>query len=305
MSEVTIVGAGPAGLSAAVYAAGEGLDVTVYEHAVVPGGQDMQIGGQAATSSRIENFLGFPNGLSGADLAKRSYAQATRLGAQFIEGEIINILNNGERRILLHFDRTYHAADVVIIAVGVRYKRLEILDGAHNVHYGAATHLAPHYRGQDLVVVGGANSAGQAALHLARYARTVTMLVRGDGIERTMSNYLVQRIHAHPDIHVRTNTEITRMDVDHHEKVENLDTTTGHVPADAVFVFIGAVPRTEFFSLDKDRRGFIVTNGEFATSIPGVYAVGDVRAGSTKRVATAVGEGAQVISEIHTYLSTL
>lgn len=301
---VAIIGAGPAGLSAAVYAASEGLSVTVYEQSLTANGQAMQVGGQAATSSRIENFLGFPNGLSGADLATRAHQQATRLGAVFMNYGIQGVASDGDRRILLLEGGTYQVVDTVIIAVGVHYKRLGVLQDATNVHYGAATHLASKYAGMDVVVVGGANSAGQAALHLARYVNTVTMLVRGDGIERTMSDYLVKRIHDHPDIHVRTNTEIMGAGVSGDE-VDNLTTTTGHVPSDALFVFIGATPLTTYFSVDKDERGFITTDHTFETSTPGVFAVGDVRAGSTKRVATAIGEGAQVVSQVHAYLDTL
>lgn len=307
---VAIIGAGPAGLSAAVYAASEGLPVTVYEGATTPiyaaGGGTMQVGGQAATSSRIENFLGFPQGLSGADLATRAHQQAMRLGATFTNRDVVGIALNGERRILLLTDGTYDAADVVILAVGVQYRHLDaFMPDADNIHYGAATHLAPDYTGKDVVIVGGANSAGQAALHLSRYANTVTMLVRGDGIERTMSDYLVKRIHDNPDIHVRINTEITAAGVDGHGLVDNLTTTTGHVPTDGVFVFIGATPRSDAFAVDKDERGFITTDHMLQTSIPGIFAVGDVRAGSTKRVATAIGEGAQVISHVHTYLDTV
>ncbi len=322
--DVMVLGAGPAGLAAAVYAASEGLHTMVVEPEVP--------GGQAGTSSLIRNYLGFRHGVSGEELAGRATEQAWLFGADIVltpRGTKIEL--RGDDRIVHTSDGSAVAARAVVLATGVTWRRLgipalEALVGA-GVFYGAAGAEAQAMRGRDVVVVGGGNSAGQAAVHLARYARSVTMLVRGGGLAATMSKYLITEISNNPAIAVRVRTEI----VDGAgsgglEALTVVDHTTGRtttVPATALFVLIGAEPHTDWLAgtVARDPQGFLLT-GQLATandaapawpldrppmlletSVPGVFAAGDVRSRSVKRVAAAVGEGATTVRLIHAYLA--
>jgi thioredoxin reductase (NADPH) len=318
--DVAVVGAGPAGLAAAVHAASEGLRVLVIESEV--------IGGQAATSSMIRNYLGFPRGLSGAELTLRAYQQAWYFGAKFLIARRATALRpDGDLRVLTLDDGSEVRTRAVVLAVGVSYLRMQIpsLDAlvGRGVFYGGAATEAQALRGEEVFVVGGANSAGQAAVHLARFAAMVTLLVRGPSIATGMSRYLVHEIEAASNIAVRLNTEIVAAGGE--ERLRSLTlrdraaNTTEAVPATAVFVLIGAVPRTAWLpeEVQRDARGFVLTGGGLAragdsgggrtapleTSLPGVYAVGDVRADSIKRVASCVGEGSVAIRFVHEYLA--
>ncbi len=333
--DVAVIGAGPAGLSAAVYAASEGLRVVVIEAEV--------FGGQAGTTSLIRNYLGFPNGLSGADLAQRAYEQAKSFGAQFlIARKAIDLRVDGDVRILtleeaLGVDshrtlprvpaRAEVCSRAVVLATGVSYRRIgiESVDAfvGRGVFYGASTTEAPAMRGEEVYVVGGANSAGQAALHLSRFAAKVTVLVRGSSLAERMSDYLVREIKASPNVAVRLNHEVAGARGDQRLRSLILRNrilgSTEEVPAMAVFILIGAAPRTAWLppELERDEGGFILTGSRlsstspdakpfaFGTSLPGVFAVGDVRAGAAQRVASAVGEGSVAIRDVHEYLGRL
>ncbi len=326
--DVVIVGAGPAGLAAAVYAASEGLRAAVIERDAP--------GGQAGQSARIENYLGFPNGLSGADLSQRAVIQARRLGAEMVLARTVTSL---ERRGTVHAlrfdDGTEIEARAVVVATGVSYRLLEA-DGlagftGRGVFYGAAASDARHVEGDDVYLVGAANSAGQAALHLAGFARRVTLLVRGTSLEASMSAYLVERIKASDRIEVRLCTEVVAgAGSDHLERITLRDRTTGateEVDCTWLYCFIGAVPRTDWLegAVARDAGGFVLTGPDVTalasdhvlhwplerppllleTSSPGVFAAGDVRQSSMKRVASAVGEGSAAISNVHRYLETV
>lgn len=319
--DLAIVGAGPAGLAAAVYGASEGLRTVVLEpHA---------IGGQAGTSSMIRNYLGFPRGISGGGLAHRAWEQAVLFGAEFVFiQEATGLTCRGDDRVIALGDGSQAAARAVIVAVGVAYRRLGIaaldrLMGA-GVFYGAAGVEAPAMTGEHVCVVGGANSAGQAALHLARYAARVTLLVRGESLAASMSDYLITQIKATPNVEVRLRTRV--VDGYGEPRLESLtveDSRTGRreqVPAAAVFIMIGAEPYTEWLRglVALDDRGFVLTGRDvpleswsltrtplpFETSLPGVFAAGDVRYGSVKRVAGAVGEGSVAVGSVHQYLAS-
>jgi thioredoxin reductase (NADPH) len=320
--DLIIIGAGPAGLAAAVYGASEGLSTILVEREAA--------GGQAGMSSRIENYLGFPAGLSGSDLSRRAMTQARRFGTEFLLTHEVCALTDHDGVIGVSMsDGTEIRAHSAIIATGVSYRRLDVpgiteLTG-RGVYYGAATSETSSLRGEDVYIVGGANSAGQAAIHFATVARNVTLLVRGAGLSASMSHYLTERIENTPNIHVRTNTEVAEVIGDGHlESVVLKDSGNGAletVPASALFIFIGAQPRTEWLaeSVERDDKGFILTgpdvtpaarrkSGRFdrdpyllETSIPGVFAAGDVRRGSGKRVATAVGEGATAVISVWQY----
>ncbi|MGD9705374.1 MAG: FAD-dependent oxidoreductase [Acidimicrobiia bacterium] len=325
--DLVVIGAGPAGLAAAVYGASEGLRTAVIERDAP--------GGQAGQSARIENYLGFPNGLSGADLSHRAVTQARRLGAEMVLARGVAAL---EQRGCIHGvrfdDGTEIDARAVVVATGVSYHLLEAPGLAEltgrGVFYGASASDAPATAGDDVYIVGAANSAGQAALHLARHARRVVMLVRGSALERSMSRYLVERLSAAENVEVRLQTEIVRgHGVDHLEGLTLVDHTTGveeQVAANWLYAFIGARPRTDWLgdSIARDSRGFILTGPDVAaldgdgprwplprppflleTSRPGVFAVGDVRLASMKRVASAVGEGSSAVSLVHLYLETV
>jgi thioredoxin reductase (NADPH) len=319
--DLIIIGGGPAGLAAAVYGASEGLRTAVVEsHAA---------GGQAGMSSRIENYLGFPSGLSGEDLARRATTQAQRFGTEFLLTHEVTHLNADEGSVGATLsDGSAIRAHSLIIATGVSYRRLNEPGVAEltgrGIYYGAAVTEASSIRGEEIFIVGGANSAGQAAIYFANHASRVTMLVRGESLSATMSHYLVERIEHAPNIDVRYHTSVARANGDDHlESLVLRDATTGEcetVPARAMFVFIGAVPPTSWLkdSVLCDERGFILTGPDvlaagkgtwkldrdpflLETSVPGIFAAGDVRHGSGKRVATAVGEGAMAVMSVWQY----
>ena len=318
--DLVILGAGPAGLSAAVYGASEGLRTVVLE--------PQTLGGQAATSSMIRNYLGFPRGVGGGELAFRAWEQAMLFGAQFVMMQkAVGLTTRGNEHAIAVSDGSEVLARSVIIAAGVDYRRLGIpaldrLVGA-GVFYGAAGTEAPSMEGGDVYIVGGANSAGQAALHLAKFAAKVTLLVRGDSLAAGMSEYLITQIQATANLQVRLGTQVvdgrgeTRL-----EALSLKDIATGRceeVNAAGLFVMIGAAPRTEWLAdlVQRDSGGYILTGAEipppswllerpplpFEASIPGVFAVGDVRHGSIKRVAGAVGEGSVAVGSVHRYLA--
>lgn len=323
--DVVIIGAGPAGLAAGVYGASEGLKTLLIERRAP--------GGQAGTSSRIENYLGFPTGLSGAELTRRAIAQATRLGTEFITPQSVKDIRqkDGYNKIILEDDTEINTRSV-IITTGVDYRKLEtqgIADftGA-GVYYGAAMTEAAACTDKEVYIVGGGNSAGQAAMYLSKFAKNVYILIRKEDLTSTMSAYLIDQIKGTPNIHLRPRTEITA--ATGHEKLEKLaisriDTgETEEVTADALYVFIGAKPFTDWIALNiiRDEKGFIETGRELRnydsfpkiwkqdrdpylleTSCPGIFAAGDVRARSMNRVAAAVGEGSMAISFVHKYLA--
>lgn len=322
--DLCIVGAGPAGLAAAVYAASEGLQTVVVERDAP--------GGQAGQSASIENYLGFPNGLSGADLTHRAVAQAARFGAEMVLArDVVGFETRGPVRAVLLDGSADIEARAVLVASGVSYRRLEApgVDDVvgRGVYYGASANEASQTHGEDVYVVGAANSAGQAALNFARYAGRVVLVVRGASLEASMSQYLVSRILAHPTIEVRLRTEVVGARGDGHlEAVTLADRGTGteeEVETGWLFVFIGAAPRTDWLgdAVARDGRGFVLTGPELPpgpdlgwalerapyaleTSVPGVFAAGDVRLDSMKRVASAVGEGAMSVYLVHRYLAT-
>jgi thioredoxin reductase (NADPH) len=322
--DVIIVGGGPAGLGAAVYAASEGLRTVLVEREAP--------GGQAGQSSRIENYLGFPDGVSGSQLTDRARRQALKFGAEILTARDVISLDVGpSSRVVRFADGGEVTAHTVLLATGVSYRKLGVPGCAEltgrGVLYGAAVTEAPQCAGDEVYVVGGANSAGQAAVHLSRHAKRVTLLVRASGLESSMSYYLIRQIAEIPNIEVRLGAEVTEVHGDGHlERLSVRDRATGHVealPAGYLFVFIGAAPRTEWLegSVVRDGRGFVLTGPDLMTegerpkswpldrdpyflesSAPGVFAAGDVRANSVKRVASAVGEGAMAIQLLHGYL---
>jgi thioredoxin reductase (NADPH) len=318
--DVAVVGAGPAGLAAAVLAASEGLRVLVVEAEV--------IGGQAGTSSLIRNYLGFPRGVSGVELALRAYLQAWFFGAKFLIGRAaIGLRVDGEARVLTLDDGSEVRSRTVVLAMGVAYRRMGIqsVDAlvGRGVFYGGAATEAQAMRGEEVCVVGGANSAGQAAIYLARFATRVTLLVRGSSLAK-MSQYLARDISAAPNIELRRNTEIVEARGDRRLRSLRLRDLVAdsieELPAAAVFIFIGAVPRTDWLPDDvrTDEHGFVLTGARLGaaaasagaprasleTSLRGVFATGDIRAGSIKRVASSVGEGSSVIRSVHEYLAS-
>jgi thioredoxin reductase (NADPH) len=317
--ELAVIGAGPAGLAAAVYGASEGLRTLVVE--------PFAIGGQAGTSSLIRNYLGFERGIGGAVLAQRGWEQALLFGAHFVFTNAASAIYRHEDHMVVELGDCQPAtARAVIIAVGIAYRRMEIpaierLVG-RGVFYGAAGVEAPALTGEDVCVVGGANSAGQAALHLARFARRVRLVVRGSSLEKGMSAYLIRQIIATPTIDVHLTTQIVDAIGDARLAgvvLENVSTgQREQVPAAALFVLIGGAPRTEWLrdAAATDERGFVLTDRDlpahawsnrrpplpFETSAPGVFAVGDVRHNSVKRVAGAVGEGSVAVGSVLRYL---
>jgi len=324
--DVCIVGGGPAGLAAAVYAASEGLSTVVVEREAP--------GGQAGRSAAIENYLGFPKGLSGADLAARAIAQASRFGAEMVvANDVVGFEARGPVRAVLLGGSGEIEARSVVVATGVSYRRLDAsgvdeLTG-RGVYYGADAGDAAQCRGDDVYVVGAANSAGQAALNISHYAKRVVMLVRAATLGATMSSYLVERITSTPNIEVRHRTEVVgAAGAGHLESLTLADREHGvteEVPAGWLFAFIGASPRTDWLGADvvRDAHGFVVTGHDLLgpsydarwtlsrppytleTSVPGVFAAGDVRLDSMKRVASAVGEGAMSVYLVHRYLATV
>ncbi len=322
--DVCIVGGGPAGLAAAVYAASEGLSTVVVEREAP--------GGQAGQSAAIENYLGFPRGLSGSDLTQRAIAQVGRFGAEMVLAQdVVGLEARGPVRAVRFEGGGEIEARSVIVASGASYRRLEAPGLAEltgrGVYYGATAAEASQCQGDVVYLVGAANSAGQAALNFARYAERVVLVVRGPSLLATMSQYLVNRIEAHPRIQVRYRTEVVGAAGDGHlESLRLADRehgTTEEVDATWLFAFIGAAPRTGWLGADvlRDDHGFVVTGPEVVaaqadwtldrppyaleTSLPGVFAAGDVRCDSMKRVASAVGEGAMAIYLVHRYLATI
>ena len=325
--DLIIVGAGPAGLAAAVYGGSEGLSTVMIEKEAT--------GGQAGTSSRIENYLGFPQGLTGADLARRATTQALRFGVELLRPqEAVKVRLEDPYRHVVLADGSEISGRAILISTGVKVRRLDVpgvedLTGA-GIYYGAALTEAAYYRDQDVYVVGGANSAGQGAMFFSRYAKKVTMLVRSSSLEAGMSQYLVDQINSTENIEVVLRTEVIEaMGEERLEKikVKHLDSQEIEtLPAAAMFIFIGAVPPTDLVSglVDRDRAGFIITGPDLMvdnkrpkgwrpnrdpllleTSVPGIFAAGDVRHHSMKRVASAVGEGAVAVALVHQYLKTV
>jgi thioredoxin reductase (NADPH) len=319
--DVIVVGAGPAGLAAAVYATSEGLRTLVVEREA--------IGGQAGSSSHIRNYLGFARGVSGADLAQRAYQQAWVFGTEFLlMHEVTALEPGGERHTVRIEDGSEVRGRAIVLATGVAYRRLDApgipeLTGA-GVFYGAAVADAHALGGQDAYVVGGGNSAGQAAIHLARFAAHVTILVRGESLAASMSRYLIDAIDAAPNISVRHRAEVVRVSgATRLERVTIRDRASGteaEVPAGALLILIGAMPGLEWVppSVQRDPWGYVLTGTAvtgtagrplgrpplmLGTSVPGIFAVGDVRSGAVKRVASAVGEGAVVLSQVHEHLT--
>jgi thioredoxin reductase (NADPH) len=325
--DLIVIGGGPAGLGAAVYGASEGLRTVLVERTAT--------GGQAGQSSRIENYLGFPDGVSGAQLTDRARRQAAKFGAEVLTTrDVIGLEVNGSARSVRFADGSAIDAHTVILATGVSYRRLGApgLDDmtGRGVYYGSALTEAAACSGQDIFIVGGANSAGQAAVYLARGAKSVTILVRGSSLEQSMSYYLIQQIQDIPNISVRTCTEVIGAEgSDHLERLRLRDTSTGAtetVDAQWLFLFIGAAPLTDWLDgvVERDLRGFVIAGPDLSvegqmpkgwvldrapyhleTSVPGVFVAGDARAESAKRVASAVGEGAMAVMLVHRYLEKL
>ena len=310
--DVLIVGGGPAGVAAGVYAGAEGLKALVVE--------DLTIGGQAGTSSRIENYMGFPTGISGADLVWRGEVQAMKFGTQFAVPRRVSSLTqlaDGAFCAVMD-DGTQVCARAVVVATGVQYRRLPIprledFEGI-GIYYAATDVEARYCRETEAVVVGGGNSAGQAAMYLCRTASHVHVLVRGPSLAASMSDYLLSRLEADPAITIHYQTQITALQGDRHLECvtvrNNAEDRDWDIPARAAFIMVGAAPNTAWLSglVDLDDKGFVLTGPDvdkhspFETSHPGIFAVGDVRAGSVKRVASAVGEGSVTISKVWDYV---
>ena len=325
--DVVVVGAGPAGLAVAVYGASEGLQTLIIEHRAP--------GGQAGTSSMIENYLGFPSGVTGEDLARRATAQARRFGAELLEAqEAVAVRRHDPYRIVKLADGSEVSCYVIVLASGMSVRMLDIPGVAPligvGVYYGAAQTEAARYRGSDVCIVGGANSAGQGALFFSRHARKVTMFIRGKSIRDSMSHYLVDRIRKTPNIQVLERVQVEAVHGDRSlERVtlRNLETNEAcDLDASALFIFVGAEPQSQMVAgiVERDDKGFVLTGADllrdgkrppgwtvdrdplpFETSVPGVFAAGDVRAGSNRRVAAAVGEGSAAVHMIHRYLQTV
>ncbi|RKS72633.1 thioredoxin reductase (NADPH) [Motilibacter peucedani] len=322
--DLVIVGGGPAGLGAAVYGASEGLKTVLVEREAT--------GGQAGTSSRIENYLGFPDGVSGGQLTERARRQALKFGAELLTTrDVVRLETRGPARVVHFADGSELSAHAVVIATGVSYRRLPA-SGADDfqgrgLYYGSSATEAPACSGKDVYIVGGANSAGQAAVFFSSYARRVVLLVRGPGLEATMSHYLIEQLAGIENVEVRTCTEVVEAHGDEHlERLGLRDSATGEVElveTPYCFVFIGAEPRTDWLDgvVSRDERGFVRTGPDLVvegrkpagwnldrepfyleTSVPGVFVAGDVRSASVKRVASAVGEGAMAVTLVHRYL---
>jgi len=328
--DLIVVGGGPAGLAAAVYGASEGLRTVLVERKAP--------GGQAGQSARIENYLGFPNGLSGSELARRATTQARRFGAEILRvQDACSLEARGAARMVRLADGAELNAHSVLIATGVDYRRLmadgiERLTGRgvyYGATYGATLSEAQGVSSKDVHLVGGANSAGQAAVYFARFARQVTLLVRADGLEKSMSHYLIAQVNDTPNVRVELNSEVVAVSGEEHLEglviADRRGQSEQRVDADFLFIFIGAFPHTDWLgdAIARDDRGFILSGPELArggmsprwmlereplpleTSLPGVFVAGDVRKASMKRVASAVGEGAMAVHLIHQYLKTL
>ena len=320
--DLIVVGAGPAGLAAAVYAASEGLCTLVIEPEAP--------GGQAGSSSRIENYLGFPSGISGSDLAQRAYMQASRFGAEFLSQRVVGLRTENGYHFMKLEDGREVSSLVCLMSMGVDYRRLDVpgaerLEGA-GVYYGAAQTEAKSCKDEHVFVVGGANSAGQAAMHFAKYARKVTMVVRGLSLEKSMSKYLIDQIAGTSNIEVLVNAAILEACGSDHLDCLRISTAEGerNEPANGLFTFIGAAPETDWLpaSVLRDEKGFVLSGQDLKvdgklpavwkeqrdpylleTSVPGMFVAGDLRHGSVKRVASAVGEGSIAVQFMHQYLA--
>lgn len=323
--DLIVIGGGPAGLGAAVYGASEGLRTVLVERQAT--------GGQAGQSSRIENYLGFPDGVSGVQLTDRARRQAAKFGAEVLTTRDVTGLEvRGSARVVTFGDGSEIAAHAIVLATGVAYRSLDApgvgeLTG-RGVYYGSAATEAPACKGQDVYIVGGANSAGQAAVFFSRHADTVTLLVRGASLEASMSTYLIKQLDAIDNVVVRTGIEVAEAGGDGHlQRLVLSDRASGErheVDAASMFVFIGAAPRTDWLDgvVVRDARGFVPTGPDLVvggarppgwpldrdpyhleSSVPGVFVAGDVRAESVKRVASAVGEGAMAVTLVHRYLA--
>jgi thioredoxin reductase (NADPH) len=322
--DLAIVGGGPAGLAAAVYGASEGLRTVMVEREAP--------GGQAGMSSRIENYLGFPSGLSGGDLARRAVVQAKRFGVEILSAEATAVKLDGPYRLLQLADGEQLSCHALLVATGVQWRKLNApgidrLTGA-GIYYGAAMTEAFNCKDEDVFVIGGANSAGQAAMYFSKYARRVVMLVRGSSLSASMSQYLIDQLKKTPNIQIEFNSTVVEVHgKDHLESISiHCGTTneTNQVPANALFIMIGAAPNTSWLAdvVERDELGFILSGsdlmrdgkrpkgwqpdrdpGLLETSVPGIFVVGDVRHGSVKRVASGVGEGSVAVSFVHQYLS--
>ncbi len=322
--DLAIVGGGPAGLAAAVYGASEGLRTVMVEREAP--------GGQAGMSSRIENYLGFPSGLSGGDLARRAVVQAKRFGVEILSAEATAVRLDGQYRLLQLADGEELSCHALLVATGVQWRKLNVpgierLTGA-GIYYGAAMTEALNCKDEDVFVIGGANSAGQAAMYFSKYARRVVMLVRGSSLSASMSQYLIDQLKQTPSIQIEFSSTVVEAHGDDHLEAISIHcgTTneTNQVPANALFIMIGAAPNTSWLAdvVERDERGFILSGsdlmrdgkrpkgwqldrdpGLLETSVPGIFVVGDVRHGSVKRVASGVGEGSVAVSFVHQYLS--
>jgi thioredoxin reductase (NADPH) len=322
--DLAIVGGGPAGLAAAVYGASEGLRTVMIEREAP--------GGQAGMSSRIENYLGFPSGLSGGDLARRAVVQARRFGVEILSAEATELRLDGPYRFLKLADGEELSCHALLVATGVEWRKLnapgvERLTGA-GIYYGAAMTEAISTKDEDVFIVGGANSAGQAAMYFSRYARRVVMLVRGPSLAASMSQYLINQLKQTPNVKIEFNSSVVEVHgADRLEAISvhcSASDETNKVPASSLFIMIGAAPNTRWLAdvVERDEHGFILSGpdlirdgkrpkgwnvdrdpGLLETNVPGVFVVGDVRRGSVKRVASGVGEGSVAISFVHQYLS--
>jgi thioredoxin reductase (NADPH) len=322
--DLAIVGGGPAGLAAAVYGASEGLRTVMVEREAP--------GGQAGMSSRIENYLGFPSGLSGGDLARRAVVQAKRFGVEILSAEATAVRLDGPYRLIQLADGEQLSCHALLVATGVEWRKLNVpgierLTGA-GIYYGAAMTEALSFKDEDVFVVGGANSAGQAAMYFSKYARRVVMLVRGSSLSTSMSQYLIDQLKQTPNVQIEFNSSVVEAHgKDHLEAISiycAATKETNQVPANALFIMIGAAPNTAWLAdvVERDELGFILSGsdliregkrpkgwqldrdpGLLETSVPGIFVVGDVRHGSVKRVASGVGEGSVAVSFVHQYLS--
>jgi len=325
--DLIIIGGGPAGLAAAVYGSSEGLSTLLIERQAP--------GGQAGMSSNIENYLGFPSGLTGSNLARRAVAQAIRFGAEILTPqEVVGLRIDDPYRIVKVKDGTEISCHALIIACGVSYRNLDGVKGIEKltgagVYYGASMVDALSCKGEDIFMVGGANAAGQAAIHFSKYAKTVTLLVRGDSLNKSMSRYLIHQIDETPNVRVLLNSKATEVHGESRlESITITNTQTGRletVATSGLYIFIGAVPHTDGIAglIERDANGFILTGPDLTqngrerprgwtldrqpylleTNVPGIFAVGDVRHGSTKRVAAGVGEGSIAVQLVHQYLT--
>jgi thioredoxin reductase (NADPH) len=319
--DLIVVGAGPAGLAAAVYGASEGLKTLIIEPEAP--------GGQAGSSSRIENYLGFPSGVTGSELGRRAHTQASRFGAEFVTQRATGMRIDGQYRFVQLADGREVSSHAVLLAPGVQYRKLDMpgcerLTG-RGIYYGAALVEALSCKGEEVFIVGGANSAGQAALHFAKFATKVTMLVRGEGLSATMSKYLIDEIVRTSNIVVKERTQVLDATGNDHLECLHLRGPSGEmeIPASSLFVFIGAAPVTAWLPpcFLRDDKGFLLAGSDLRvdgkwpeswhearepflleSSVPGVFVAGDVRHGSIKRVASAVGEGSIAVQLVHQYL---